>query len=283
MRDRSPAVAMFFGLRACGRAALTALLCVVLVEQPLVAEAPVAVDKGKPVAVGAGQIPQDERVLHALNRLTFGPRPGDVAAVSAMGLNKWFDLQLNPNRIDDGKLDAMLQQYPGYFLSFEQMEEKFPSPATLKLMESGRIPLPSDPAQRAIAMDQVAFYRIYKAKQAKGAAAATGAKDVAGGKDGDGDGAGGMQGEAPQMPSRKGRRQAAAPADAEVGTAGDMEDGGGKMDDGKAMAADADPVSRLRFCAEQLSERQGEGDYGACPGGAVPGGAGARADGCDPV
>src|SRR5580658_2922473 len=41
----------------------------------------------------------DQEILHALNRLTFGPRPGDIEAVKAMGLSKWIDLQLHPERI----------------------------------------------------------------------------------------------------------------------------------------------------------------------------------------
>ena len=42
---------------------------------------------------------KDQAILHALDRLTFGPRPGDVAAVKKMGLEKWIDLQLLPERI----------------------------------------------------------------------------------------------------------------------------------------------------------------------------------------
>src|SRR5688572_16531155 len=42
-----------------------------------------------------------EQILHALNRLTYGPRPGDVERVKAMGLQKWIESQLAPARIDD--------------------------------------------------------------------------------------------------------------------------------------------------------------------------------------
>jgi uncharacterized protein (DUF1800 family) len=48
------------------------------------------------------KLPKDQGVLHALNRLTFGPRPGDVAAVKKMGVEKWVDLQLHPERIPLG-------------------------------------------------------------------------------------------------------------------------------------------------------------------------------------
>ena len=49
----------------------------------------------------------DQAILHALDRLTFGPRPGDVEAVKAMGLRRWIDLQLHPERIPlDPQLEA---------------------------------------------------------------------------------------------------------------------------------------------------------------------------------
>src|SRR3954469_11147284 len=34
----------------------------------------------------------DQQILHALNRLTFGPRPGDVEEVRRIGLTKWIEL-----------------------------------------------------------------------------------------------------------------------------------------------------------------------------------------------
>ena len=68
------------------------VLCVLLVEQPLLAEAQVV--RRAPTAPRG--IQGEERVLHALNRFTFGPRPGDVEAVEAMGLERWFEQQLNP-------------------------------------------------------------------------------------------------------------------------------------------------------------------------------------------
>ena len=45
--------------------------------------------------------PMDEpkRALHALNRLAFGPRPGDVERVTAMGVDKWIDQQLHPAKL----------------------------------------------------------------------------------------------------------------------------------------------------------------------------------------
>ena len=52
----------------------------------------------------------DQAILHALDRLTFGPRPGDVEMVKEMGLRQWIDLQLHPERIpQDPELAEQIQ------------------------------------------------------------------------------------------------------------------------------------------------------------------------------
>ena len=54
-------------------------------------------------------VPNDEAaVVHALNRLAFGPRPGDIARVRELGLARWIDQQLAPSRITNSSLDARL-------------------------------------------------------------------------------------------------------------------------------------------------------------------------------
>jgi uncharacterized protein (DUF1800 family) len=54
------------------------------------------------------KITPDQEILHALDRLTFGPRPGDIEAVKKMGLSKWIDLQLHPERIPEDEALAKL-------------------------------------------------------------------------------------------------------------------------------------------------------------------------------
>src|SRR5215472_5535977 len=52
----------------------------------------------------------DQEIIHALNRLTFGPRPGDVEEVRRIGLAKWIELQLHPERISENPaLEAKLK------------------------------------------------------------------------------------------------------------------------------------------------------------------------------
>src|SRR4051812_16897479 len=52
-----------------------------------------------------------QKTVHALNRLAYGPRPGDVERVEKLGLNNWIDQQLHPETLDDSKLDTKLQQF----------------------------------------------------------------------------------------------------------------------------------------------------------------------------
>jgi uncharacterized protein (DUF1800 family) len=96
------------------------------------------------------QMDDDKRILHVLNRFTFGARPGDVEAVRQMGLEKWFDRQLHPNEIDDSALEARLSPFRTLKMSAREMMENFPPPEVVRMLENGRGSMPSDPAKRAI-------------------------------------------------------------------------------------------------------------------------------------
>src|SRR3984893_8759120 len=153
------------------RALVAGGLCVLMVEQPVVA----AATASKPVTASTHQIRGEPRVLHTLNRFTFGPRPGDIAAIQAMGLNRWFEQQLNPSSIDDSALEARLEMFPAMKMDQAEMIRRYPSPQVLRQMIERNIPLPSDPVEHAIYADEIAFYKAAKAKQeAKQAADAKG-------------------------------------------------------------------------------------------------------------
>jgi uncharacterized protein (DUF1800 family) len=116
--------------------------------------------------------PRDEsrRALHALNRLTFGPRPGDVQQVMAMGVDRWIDLQLHPENIDDSALDARLVQFPTLRMSDREIAEEFPDPQEINEVKNGKKPMPNDPVLHAIYGVQLA--RIEEKKELQEAKAA---------------------------------------------------------------------------------------------------------------
>ncbi|MBI3483853.1 MAG: DUF1800 family protein, partial [Acidobacteria bacterium] len=71
---------------------------------------------------------QEQAVIHALNRLAFGPRPGDVERIRAMGLEKWIQQQLKPESIDDSAVAKRLEQYTTLAMSTSQLMDEYPNP-----------------------------------------------------------------------------------------------------------------------------------------------------------
>jgi uncharacterized protein (DUF1800 family) len=96
-----------------------------------------------------------KQALHALNRLTFGPRPGDVERVMTMGVDKWIDLQLHPDRIDDRIVEARLAQFSTLHMDNRELVENFPPPPLIKAVMDGKQPMPADPERRAIYEAQI--------------------------------------------------------------------------------------------------------------------------------
>ena len=119
----------------------------------------------------ASSLQPHERALQALNRLTFGPRPGDVARVEAMGVDKWIDQQLYPEKLDDTALEARLDSYPAMRLSEHDLLMNFPAEPLIKAVADGRMPMPTDPVERAIYSDRVFFYQQRLAEKAANASA----------------------------------------------------------------------------------------------------------------
>jgi uncharacterized protein (DUF1800 family) len=111
------------------------------------------------------QVQGDQRIIHALNRFTFGPRPGDLEAVRAMGLEKWFDQQLHPASIDQTDLNARLAQFPAMQWSTAQLLYYLPGNAVIRQAINGRVNVPADPVMHAIYENQIA--RISEKKENK--------------------------------------------------------------------------------------------------------------------
>ena len=105
------------------------------------------------------QMEDGKRIVHMLNRFTFGVRPGDVERVRAMGLDKWLDEQLHPERIDDSALESRLAPFRTLKMSTREMVENFPPPQVLKAIENGRMSMPHDPAKKAVYESRMAAYQ----------------------------------------------------------------------------------------------------------------------------
>ena len=108
---------------------------------------------------------EQRSALHALNRLTFGPRPGDVQQVAAMGVDRWIDLQLHPEKINDDALDDHLQTFRTLRMSSKELAEDFPDGQELNQVLNGKKSMPSDPALRMVYEVQIERHQEKKERK----------------------------------------------------------------------------------------------------------------------
>jgi hypothetical protein len=95
------------------------------------------------------KLSDNDRIQQALNRLTFGPRPGDAVEVRKAGLKKWIDRQLHPERIPESPiLLEKLKHLDSLRMSSAELVRNYPTPQMAREMAAGRIPYPDDPARR---------------------------------------------------------------------------------------------------------------------------------------
>ncbi len=75
---------------------------------------------------------EEERIIHVLNRLGFGPRPGDIEKVAAMGLEAYIEQQLHPQEIPDPVMEKRLSSFKTLKMTPEELAELYPAPNQLR-------------------------------------------------------------------------------------------------------------------------------------------------------
>jgi uncharacterized protein (DUF1800 family) len=119
------------------------------------------------MSVAPKKVTEEQRILHLLNRAGFGPRQGDVEKVKRMGIDKYIDLQLHPERINDSAADARLAAFPSLKMNNGEISEKYPQPQLLARRLGLRQPAPPGEAdspdaereQREARQKIFAYYR----------------------------------------------------------------------------------------------------------------------------
>jgi uncharacterized protein (DUF1800 family) len=82
------------------------------------------------IAGSARTPPADARAVeHVLNRVGFGPRPGDVERVMATGIQRYIDEQLRPDRVADSGMSGRLAGLSTIGMSSRELADKFERPA----------------------------------------------------------------------------------------------------------------------------------------------------------
>lgn len=89
---------------------LPAILGAATVALPAQADTPTSKTTPKKT-VDNRPLSENEKILHVLNRLGFGPRPGDVERVKKMGFKNYIDLQLHPDKIKDDAVEAKVASF----------------------------------------------------------------------------------------------------------------------------------------------------------------------------
>jgi uncharacterized protein (DUF1800 family) len=102
------------------RSAIAALLAALLVGGALAAAAPDVAATAPP--------DNDATILHVLSRVTFGPRPGDVERVRAMGLARYLEQQLDPRGMDDASVQRELATLPTVAMTIGELQREYPRP-----------------------------------------------------------------------------------------------------------------------------------------------------------
>jgi uncharacterized protein (DUF1800 family) len=123
--------------RAARRA--TALFMLLTLVAPLLV---VSVSAQRQQSAAARRLTEDQRILHVLNRLGFGARPGDVERVRSMGLDNYIRQQLHPESITDAVAEAKVERLPALKMTTPELYAKYPQPAALlrQLERRGELP-----------------------------------------------------------------------------------------------------------------------------------------------
>jgi len=119
-----------------------ALILLFLLTQPLV------------FAQKHHSLTDEQRIIHVLNRLGFGARPGDVERVKAIGLDNYINQQLNPEKIADTVAENKLRELSVLNMTTAELYEKYPQPGQLlrQLQARGMAPeeMPADAAKNPL-------------------------------------------------------------------------------------------------------------------------------------
>jgi uncharacterized protein (DUF1800 family) len=114
-----------------------------------------------PVSDSGRDLTADQQVLQALNRLTFGPRPGDVTRVRQMGVDRWIAEQLSPERIPDRETERYVARFPSYSQPINTLQVQYPS--RMKVLNARRNIAPGQPAVPMTRDDSVAVQTAERA------------------------------------------------------------------------------------------------------------------------
>jgi hypothetical protein len=82
-------------------------------------------------APASSKLTDDQKIVHLLNRISFGPRPGDIDRVRKLGIDRYIEEQLHPERIDDSRADSRLSSFPSIKMGARELNENYVTPSNV--------------------------------------------------------------------------------------------------------------------------------------------------------
>ncbi len=96
----------------------------------------------------AKRLTEEQRVIHLLDRITFGARPGDIERVMKLGWEKYLDEQLHPERVSDLAIEQRLKSVESIHLSIADMAKYYPQPQVVReILKSRGLEMPAPAGQ----------------------------------------------------------------------------------------------------------------------------------------
>ena len=108
-----------------------------------------------------GRLSEDQRLLHLLNRATFGPRPGDLERVRQIGFERFLDEQFHPETLDDSDVEKRLAVLPTQQMSSPELYLFYPPQQVVeqRAKEPNPQPIFGTPRQVTVEMIQQKLVR----------------------------------------------------------------------------------------------------------------------------
>ena len=116
-----------------------------MAQEEMVGETPTKTGKQAHTHIDNRPLTEDQKILHVLNRLGFGPRPGDVARVKKIGLKEYIREQLNPDTIPDEAVEAKVAAFDTLHMSASEIADM---ERAVQMSNQNLLKLQSDLAKR---------------------------------------------------------------------------------------------------------------------------------------
>ncbi len=107
------------------------------------------------------KLKKQEMPIHALERLTYGPRPGDLAQLKKTGIKRWIEQQLHPESIPaDPALEEKLKRLETIHSTPLQIWREYPQSQMIKNALTGKPALPDDAEFRETVQHWAGLYKL---------------------------------------------------------------------------------------------------------------------------